>query len=260
MNLITISNTVNEIFYNSSSYNTIASIQKEMLAILGANTKIQTITDKQVNKYFKELISRGNEPATVNNKMMYLSKILNYAHRTQQIQYKPYIPTMKLTAQKDIFIKPEEYQMMLDYAKQKDLIELYLIIVIGYNTGIRISNILSILPEDIQNNYIRIFRNKTNQPYSVPMNQAVQEALKDFKGFSMNYRQAQYRFSTMIQELELDSRITIHTLRHTTCSKLVREGVPLPVVQALMNHKRITTTMRYNHLRNEQLESAVSML
>ena len=32
MNLITISNTVNEIFYNSSSYNTIASIQKEMLA------------------------------------------------------------------------------------------------------------------------------------------------------------------------------------------------------------------------------------
>ena len=64
----------------------------------------------------------------------------------------------------------------------------------------------------------------------------------------------------MIKELNLDKRITIHTLRHTTCSKLVEEGVPLPVVQALMNHKRISTTMRYNHLKNEQLENAVSVL
>ena len=41
MDLITITDTVNDLFYNnSSSYNTIASIQRELLAILGASTDI----------------------------------------------------------------------------------------------------------------------------------------------------------------------------------------------------------------------------
>lgn len=261
MQLEELTNTVNKLFYdNSSSYKVIASKQKELLAILGANTDIKTITDKKVNEYLQELIKRNNSPATINAKLAYLSKVLNYAKRTNLIQYKPYIPTQKIIATKDKFITQSEYEKMISYALAKDLQELHWAIVIGYNTGIRISNILAMLPEDIENGYIRIYHNKTNNPYSVPMNKTVKELMQNFTGFTWNYRQMQYRFDLMIKELNLDKRITIHTLRHTTCSKLVEEGIPLPVVQALMNHKRISTTMRYNHLKNEQLENAVSVL
>ena len=261
MNLEQLTNTVNKIFYNnSSSYKVIASKQKELLAILGASTDIRTISDSKVNNYVQELIKRNNSPATINAKLAYLSKALSYAKRTNLISYKPYIPTQKIQATKDKFINQQEYDLMIEYVLSKNLKELYYAIVIGYNTGIRISNILAIEPNDIENNYIRIYKNKTNKPYSVPMNDTLRELMKDFKGFTMNYRQIQYRFDCMIKELNLDERITIHTLRHTTCSKLVEEGVPLPVVQALMNHKRISTTMRYNHLKNEQLELAVAML
>lgn len=261
MQLQELTNTVNKLFYNnSSSYKVIASKQKELLTILGATTKIKTINDKKVNHYIQILTSKGNEPATINAKLAYLSKILNYAKRVGLIEYKPYIPTLKIKAVKDKFITTEEYRKMLGYAASNNLQELYWAIVIGYNTGMRIANILAILPKDIDNNYIRIYHNKTNNPYSVPMNDAVKELMQDFTGFTWNYRQMQYRFSLMIKELNLDERITIHTLRHTTCSKLVEKGVPLPVVQTLMNHKRISTTMRYNHLKNEQLEQAVNIL
>ena len=261
MQLEELTNTVNKLFYdNSSSYKVIASKQKELLAILGASTEVKTITDKKVNEYLQELIKRGNEPATINAKLAYLSKVLNYARRVNLIEYKPYIPTQKIIATKDKFITKSEYEKMINYALANNLQELYWVIVIGYNTGMRISNIIAILPEDIENGYIRIYHNKTNNPYSVPMNDTIKKLMQNFTGFTMNYRQIQYRFDLMIKELNLDKRITIHTLRHTTCSKLVEEGVPLPVVQALMNHKRISTTMRYNHLKNEQLENAVSVL
>lgn len=261
MQLEELTNTVNKLFYdNSSSYKVIASKQKELLAILGASTDIKTITDKKVNYYLQELIKRNNSPATINAKLAYLSKILNYAKRINLIQYKPYIPLQKIIATKDKFITQSEYEKMINYALAKNLKELYQIIVIGYNTGMRISNILALQPTDIEQNYIRVYQNKTNTPYSIPMNQTLKELMNTFTGFTINYRQAQYRFNQMIKELNLDKRITIHTLRHTTCSKLVEQGVPLPVVQALMNHKRISTTMRYNHLKNEQLEKAVNIL
>lgn len=261
MNLEQLTNEVNEIFFdNTSSYKTIASIQKELLAVLSPSIDIKSINRTLVLKYLNYLKQSKNKPSTINNKMMYLSKILNYALKNNLIKSKPLTPVIKVKNKKMKTISEIEYNKMLGYALANDKKELYQIILIGYNTGIRISNILSILPEDIENNYIRIWRNKTNTPYSIPLNENLKEIFKDFKGFTLNYRQIQYQFETMIKELNLDKRITIHTLRHTTCSKLIQKGVPLPVVQQIMNHKNIQTTMLYNHLKNEQLEAAVSVL
>ncbi len=263
MNLEQLTNIVNDIFYNnSSSYKVIESKQKELLSIIGADTDIKKIDDKIINKYLKILRDKNNKPATINSKMVYLSKNLRYAQRIGQLKKIPYIPTFKIIAKKDIILSIEDIKKMSEYALNNNLIELYQVIIIGYNTGMRISNILTINPdEDIKDNYIRIYHNKTNKPYSVPLNDTLKDLFNNnFKPFTMNYRQIQYQFETMIKKLNMNKNITIHTLRHSTCSKLVASGVPLPVVQALMNHKNLSTTMRYNHLKNTQLEDAVSML
>lgn len=261
MNLKQLTSTVNQLYFNNtSSYKTIASIEKELLAIVGGSIDIKKINNKIINKYITKLRENGNKSTTINNKLMYLSKVLSYAVKNQLIDYKPYIPTFKIKATKDVILTKDDIEIMTAYAIQNQLTELYQVIIIGYNTGIRISNILNIKPEDVDNGYIRIYENKTNNPYSIPMNKQVLEVIKNFKPFTLNYRQIEYQFKTMIRKLNMDARITIHTLRHSTCSKLVKEGVPLPVVQALMNHKNIQTTMRYNHLKNEQLENAVSVL
>ncbi len=263
MNLKQLTNTVNIIYYNnSSSYKVIESKCRELLSIMGENLDIKKIDNNKILFYFNQLQNKNNKPATINAKMMYLSKVLNYALKTGLINNKSYIPTLKIQATKDVFLTPEDIKKMSSYALSNNLQELYQVIIIGYNTGMRISNILAINPDDdIKDNYIRIYHNKTNKPYSVPLNDALKDLFNtDFKMFTLNYRQIQYQFETMIKKLNMDSRITIHTLRHSTCSKLVASGVPLPVVQALMNHKNLSTTMRYNHLKNTQLEDAVNVL
>ena len=87
MNLQQLTDEVNNIYYNdTSSYKTIASIQKELLAILNPELDIKNIDRIEILKYFNYLKQLGNKPATINNKMMYLSKNLNYAYDNNLIK------------------------------------------------------------------------------------------------------------------------------------------------------------------------------
>lgn len=47
-----------------------------------------------------------------------------------------------------------------------------------------------------------------------------------------------------------------HRLRHTAATNMIRAGVALPVVQAILGHSKIQTTARYLHLTTEDIVSA----
>lgn len=261
MQLIELIKITDKLYYaTSTSYKVIISKQRELINIIGAEMNVQNINRIIINKCIQYWKDKGNNNATINAKLAYLSKLLTYAYQNEIITHKPYIPVMKIKVTKEKYLNEEEKAMMLKWCETHNQQELKMIIQIGLYTGLRINNILSILPEHIENNYIRVYKNKTNKPYSVPMNTILQNIMKDFKPFTMNYAQVYYIFNIMKKDLNLDAAITIHTLRHTFCSNLIQKGVGLPVIQALANHKKIQTTMRYLHLSNKQLEDAVSVL
>lgn len=53
---------------------------------------------------------------------------------------------------------------------------------------------------------------------------------------------------------------TMHSLRHYFTTALFREGVGAPTVQKLVGHLHLTTTQRYAHTSDEELEEAVRRL
>lgn len=56
------------------------------------------------------------------------------------------------------------------------------------------------------------------------------------------------------------SDVRLHDLRHTFASFAVRRGVSLPVVSRLLGHTKTSTTLRYAHISDRDIEAAAERL
>lgn len=54
--------------------------------------------------------------------------------------------------------------------------------------------------------------------------------------------------------------VNVHALRHTFATRLVEQKVPLRIIQELLGHSAVTTTMRYTHALETEKEKAVDSM
>lgn len=66
---------------------------------------------------------------------------------------------------------------------------------------------------------------------------------------------AQKRCATFLRDLAMPAAFTLHQLRHSCATNLVRSGVPIELVQRLLNHESITTTTQYTQVTNADVEA-----
>ena len=64
-------------------------------------------------------------------------------------------------------------------------------------------------------------------------------------------------FRRTVDRAGLREGITLHTLRHTFATMLLREGVDVRTLQRLLGHASIETTALYLHVVTEDLRGAI---
>src|SRR5690606_4346278 len=57
-----------------------------------------------------------------------------------------------------------------------------------------------------------------------------------------------------------DPRLTGHSLRHLFATQLLREGVPIRVVQEALGHASLATTQLYTEVTEDELQEGVDRL
>lgn len=237
--------------------------------IVGNDLPPHRIDEAMIDALVSTLLTRGNGNSTVNRKLAALSKMLTFAFERGWLPRKPKLERLKEGSARVRFLSADEEARVLGYWKSLGKVDYHDLTVFLLDTGYRLSNALELKWQDVdfQAAHLRNWLNKADNPYSVPMTTRGKAMLSARRlrhpGCSVFPNISRFAFekawSRMRADIGLaeDAEFVPHACRHTFCSRLAMAGVPLLEIKQLAGHKCIQVTMRYAHLLNANLVSAV---
>lgn len=242
-----------------------------VVEFLGENMPVRDIDEVTLDRVRDHFAAQGNSDATINRKLLVLSKMLTIARdKLKIIDAKPQIPITREKQGRIRFLTKEEEKAMSVLLRRWNMDDLHDLVLFAIDTGARRGELLKARWSDFDATYERwtIWENKADHPRTVPLTKRAREIVKrrrgihnDHEGPFVRMTPASFRapFDRVTRHLGLDD-VVFHTLRHTCASRLVQTGVDLRRVQTWLGHKRIETTLRYSHLSPSDLDMARDVL
>ncbi len=155
-----------------------------------------------------------------------------------------------------------------------------LIVELLYDTGCRVNELVNIKLEDIDlnNQSIRILGKGSKERivyFGDYTSERINNYLSDRKtildGKNSDYllvsnesgklttRRIEEILDDIVRHLDLKSKISPHTLRHTFATHLLNNEADLRSVQELLGHESLSTTQIYTHVSNERLKNIYNL-
>ena len=132
-------------------------------------------------------------------------------------------------------------------------------------TGCRRNEALSLYWQDIdfKNKVITIKKTKTHYMRKIPIPDELAVTLKDYRKdypslsriFEYQDKYISRKFHKYVKKLNIECRL--HDLRHTFATMLVNSNIQIKIVQDLLGHRDIKSTMVYAHSQEEAKVDAI---
>lgn len=241
-------------------------------------TEMNDITYQILQKYIEQW-GKELKPASLNHRIT----VLRMFHRYATFMYKVYDPTIFLRSKKrsaklPTFMSNEEVNLLLEKKDDSEKERFHaLILELIYGCGLRVSECcnLKINQVNFDQKMMRCL-GKGNKERLIPMNDIQIQMLKSYyfstrkkwdkrkssyllinsRGNQVSRQAIHKMLKERCAALNLDSRISPHSLRHSFATHLLDGGADLRVVQELLGHADIQTTQIYTHVQTKRLMSA----
>jgi integrase len=248
-----------------------------------ANKTLAAITPMELEGMKTRLLAKGLALASVRLIMGNIRRVYN-----KLIEWDLYtgsnpmekVKLPKADNARDRFLTADEAHTLLAAVKKRSLLW-HDISLISLHTGMRLSEILALRPQDVDlKNKVLHLDGKTGKR-SIPMNDVIFETLYNAvekrndsallfpsqKGTQLASYSATSSFARAVADAKLNPpnvdrrhKVVFHTLRHTYCSWLAMEGVPLYVIGEMVGHKSPDMTKRYSHLCPDKRSQTVNLV
>jgi integrase/recombinase XerD len=164
------------------------------------------------------------------------------------------------------YLEKERVDILLATAKACNFRD-YLMLRILWRTGMRVSELLSIRPQDLEahNQVINITKAKGNKQRRVMLDPETFAMLSDYiSTTNIPVSRPVFAFSSvwawkLVKKYAcmagLPDTIHPHTLRHSYAVRMVRSGTDLRSVQILLGHANLNTTQVYLQFKDEDLRA-----
>lgn len=211
--------------------------------------------------------------STLNRYVAILSKMFNLLIADNKLKHNPCVFSTKLRENnhKIRYLTKEEQDRLFCVLKQNKYNHIKPIIIFALYTGMRIGEILSLKWEqiDLKDNYINILKSKSGKERKIPIAEKLKEEIEEIEKKSeyvfvnsetqKPYTTIKHSFLSLMNQAKIEN-FTFHSFRHTVATRLVESGVDLLIVQEIMGHSNIQTTMRYAHPVPERKKQAIGLL
>jgi integrase len=242
----------------------------------GANAVVQQITPKRIEDFKEHLkTARNLKNSTINRYLEILSKMYNLGIDNGLVSVNPLSKTPKLREdnhkirfltideEKRLFSEIEkEYEVLDRYTRRKKIVQPHLflksIVITALHTGMRRGEILNLKwgQVDFEYNFIELLDTKSGKARKIPISPTLNDTFKSIEQTSeyvfINpqtkepYQDIKKSFNKVVGSAKI-ANFRFHDLRHTVATRLVESGIDLLVVQEILGHSKIETTMRYAH-------------
>jgi integrase/recombinase XerD len=226
-----------------------------------------------IEDFRQDVLEGGAKPVTANRYLERVRAFFNQAVAWRLAEANPFtgVKMLKVHQREPRFLSDDEIARLLAVL-DGDLRD---VVIVALQTGCRETEIVRIELAHCRDDGIHLPKTKSYRPRTIPYAPLVAEIVSRRKGnqsppmiylFDNGRGQPLQGASTWYYWLRLAyARAGIiganfHTLRHTFATRLVRAGVNMRVVQDLMGHQHISTTLRYVHLYDDDRERAVERL
>lgn len=236
----------------------------QLLRLLG-NRWVNELSKEQVMSYLLWLLEKQGCSETkvhtvVNALKFYFEKVLGRDKEFYDL------PRPKKPFKLPAILAEEEVLSVINHISN---IKHRSMIMAGYAAGLRVSEIIALKPEQIDSKrmMIHIQGAKGKKDRMVPLAKKLLDILRIYY---QEFRPKVYLFEgkpgepysarsvqEVLQQAKLKAKVTkkgsVHLLRHSYATHLMEAGTDIRIIQELLGHNSIKTTMLYTHVSKKDL-------
>ncbi len=233
--------------------------------------QLEELTPAHIKQYVVICQRKGLKPNYVNDLLKTVKCLCSYAYEegyTEEVITKR-VSNVKQPKVLIHTFSSREIQNMIQYFNGTDYLSVRnrLILMILFDTGVRISEVINLKPKQIKEGYFTIY-GKGRKERVVPLNPTVSKWLLRYEAVKERY--FEYRFSEEYLFLSKNGRrltpeavnkfmksaaaavgvnpqirVSPHTCRHTFAQQELKNGLDLYSLSRLLGHESVSITQRY---------------
>lgn len=212
---------------------------------------------------YLELMQNYKE-STINVRLSALKSFYEYLINIDVVLFNPVRKSLYIrkNRKKPRPLTEKQENLFLGFINNKDE-HIKLAFKILLESGIRLSELKQLKEEnfiEINNKYyIEVLESKNQANRIVPVSKDLYKMILNyakenvFKGTLFNLTSRAYQYHADMFQENFNIPFSVHSLRHTYATRKSQEKVPVQLIQKLLGHKNISTTMYYVEVSDQDI-------
>jgi len=241
---------------------------------------LETATYPMIRSWVVHLIENTYHITSIHRKISCVKAFYNYLHKQNKIQGNPArnIQLPKSPKKLPVFLTEQQTDRLLDKMTFPDTFEGVrdkVIIELFYSTGIRVSELVNLKEEDIDESAQLIkVSGKRKKQRIIPVSDRLLRIIKNYQNEKNNlfentfsllfvtikgkkaYTKLIYRIvNKYLKQVSTAEKRSPHVLRHTFATHMLNNGADINAIKELLGHASLSATQVYTHNTVDRIKS-----